>query len=149
VHACARHSSSAPTRRTRGGSILVPSCRTGGASSSAPFYPTQGWSTAGHCPPRPLEFHAPDPKKQKEVQVHPPPEEPLKMIDMHNHTYQMINKCLRWVLENHWWDKTKDKWVEPRFVNECRSTNFLLQLQIPTHETLSALINWGHMNFAT
>jgi hypothetical protein len=61
---------------------------------------TQGGSTAGRRPPCPSEFPAPDPKKEKEVQLHPLSEEPLKMMDMCNHTYQMI-KGLRWVLENH------------------------------------------------
>jgi hypothetical protein len=43
------------------------------------------------------------------------------MMDLRNQTYQMI-KGLRWVPEKQWWDKTKDKRVEPRFRNVLQQT---------------------------
>jgi hypothetical protein len=105
-----------------------------GWSSLAPSCCTWGGSTASHGPPHPSEFPAPDPRKEKPIQLHPPLEEPLKMMDLRNHTYQMI-KGHRCVPENQWWDKTKDKRVEPRFRNVIQQT-FLLQLQIPAYETV-------------
>jgi hypothetical protein len=85
------------------------------------FVPHMRWVNHRRHPPRPSKFFAPDPKKQKAVQLYPPLEETLKMMDLHNHTYQMI-KGLRWVWKNHWWDKIKDKPVEPRFMNVSQKT---------------------------
>jgi hypothetical protein len=71
------------------------------------FLPHKGWVNRGLRPPRPSEFPVPDPRKEKQVQLHPPPEVTLKMMDLRNHTYKMI-KGLRWVPKNHRWDKTKE-----------------------------------------
>jgi hypothetical protein len=68
--------------------------------------------------------------KEKNVQLHPPSEEPLNMMDLCNHTYQMI-KGLRWVPEKHWWDKTKDKQVEPRFRNVLQQTFYYNYKYLP------------------
>jgi hypothetical protein len=123
-------STSMPSCRTRGGSSSAPSCRTRGGSTIAPSCRTWGGSTAGRRPPRPLEFLAPDPRKEKHVQLHPLSEEPLKMMYLRNHTYQMI-KGLRWGPEKHWWDKTKDKWVKPRFRNVTQQTFYYNYKYLP------------------
>jgi hypothetical protein len=120
---------------------------TGWVNRSA-FLPHTGWSTAGRRPPHPSEFSAPDPRKEKQVQLHPPPEEPLKMMDLCNHTYQMI-KGLRWVPEKHWWYKTKDKQVEPRFRNVLQQTFYYNYKYLPMKLYQHRVTNWDHMTLAT
>jgi hypothetical protein len=89
----------------------------------------------------------PDPKEEKHVQLHLPPEEPPKMMDLHNHTYQMI-KGFRWVPEKQWWDKTKDKWVKPRFKNVLQQTFYYNYKYLPMKLYQHMVINWDHMTLA-
>jgi hypothetical protein len=78
------------------------------------------------------------------VQLHPPLDEPLKLMDLRSHTYQMI-KGLRWVSEKLWWDKTKDKWVEPRFRNVLQETYYYNYKYLPIKLYQHRVINWDHM----
>jgi hypothetical protein len=105
-----------------------------------------GWVNHRLLPAPPFRVPAPNPKKEKQVQLHPPPEEPLKMMDLRNHTYQMI-KGLRWVLEKHWWDKTKDKQVEPRFRNVLQQTFYYNYKYLPMKLYQHRVANWDHMTF--
>jgi hypothetical protein len=78
------------------------------------------------------------------VQLHPPLDEPLKLMDLRSHTYQMI-KGLRWVSEKLLWDKTKDKWVEPRFRNVLQETYYYNYKYLPIKLYQHRVINWDHM----
>jgi hypothetical protein len=86
----------------------------------------------------------PDPKKEKRVQLHPLSEDTLKMMDLRNPL-----KGLRWVLEKHWWDKTKDNWVEPRFGNVLQQTFYYNYRYLPMKLYQHRVINWDHMTLAT
>jgi hypothetical protein len=69
------------------------------------------------------------------------------MMDLRNHTYEMI-KGLRWVPENQWWDKTKDTRVEPRFRNVVQKTLYYNYKYLPMKLYQHRVINWDHMTLA-
>jgi hypothetical protein len=65
------------------------------------------------------------------------------MMDLRNHTYQMI-KGLRWVPVKYWWNKIKDKRVKPSFRNVLQHTFYYDYKYLPMKLYQHRVINLDH-----
>jgi hypothetical protein len=67
------------------------------------------------------------------------------MIDLRNHTYQMI-KRLKWVDEDLWWEKSKDKPFKSKFKNVLKQTFYYNCKNLPIKLYQHKIINLDRMN---